>query len=95
MDIAEREFKIPQVLEPEHFASQHLDELSGMTYHSYFMKEEDSPGYYSTLNWVKHQIPNLRINNFWVSRSRSRSRGQKPKCIYPVALRQMQHGSSL
>ena len=58
MDIAEREFKIPQVaaqlfckllnlklswnppkvLEPEHFASPHLDELSGMTYLSYFMK---------------------------------------------------------
>ena len=27
-----------QVLEPEHFASPHLDELSGMTYLSYFMK---------------------------------------------------------
>lgn len=38
MDIAEREFKIPQVLQPEHFASPHLDELSGMTYLSYFMK---------------------------------------------------------
>ena len=30
-------------------------------------QEEDSPGYYSTLNWVKHQIPNARINNFRVS----------------------------
>jgi len=64
MDIAEREFKIPMILEPQHFASPHLDELSGMTYLSYFLKEEDSPGYYSTLNWVKNQIPNLRINNF-------------------------------
>ena len=26
------------MLEPEHFASPHLDELSGMTYLSYFMK---------------------------------------------------------
>ena len=67
MEIAEREFRIPMVLEPEHFASPHLDELSGMTYLSYFMKEEDSPGYYSTLNWVKNQIPNFRINNFRVS----------------------------
>ena len=66
MQIAEREFKIPLVLEPEHFASPHLDELSGMTYLSYFMKEEDSPGYYSSLNWVKNQIPNFRINNFRV-----------------------------
>lgn len=67
MEIAEREFKIPLVLEPEHFASPYLDELSGMTYLSYFMKEEDSPGYYSSLNWVKNQIPNFRINNFRVS----------------------------
>ena len=66
MQIAEREFRIPMVLEPEHFASPHLDELSGMTYLSYFMKEEDGPGYYSTLNWVKNQIPNFRINNFRV-----------------------------
>ena len=88
MEIAEREFRIPMVLEPDHFArlanqkywkifadstknicSPHLDELSGMTYLSYFMKEEDSPGYYSTLNWVKNQIPNFRINNFRVSLS--------------------------
>ncbi len=47
------------------------DELSGMTYLSYFMKEEDSPGYYSTLNWVKNQIPNFRINNFRVGHSSS------------------------
>jgi hypothetical protein len=47
------------------------DELSGMTYLSYFMKEEDSPGYYSTLNWVKNQIPNFRINNFRVGHSTS------------------------
>ena len=73
MEIAEKEFGIPQVLEPSHFASPHLDELSGMTYLSYFMKEEDSPGYYSTLNWVKNQIPNFRINNFRVSTSERRT----------------------
>jgi len=32
-----------------------------------WVQEEDSPGYYSTLNWVKNQIPNFRINNFRVS----------------------------
>ena len=53
----------------KNICSPHLDELSGMTYLSYFMKEEDSPGYYSTLNWVKNQIPNFRINNFRVSLS--------------------------
>ncbi len=54
------------ILEPEYLANPHLDELSGMTYLSYFMKEEDSPGYYATLNWVKNQMPNQRINNFRV-----------------------------
>ena len=55
------------MLTNKNICSPHLDELSGMTYLSYFMKEEDSPGYYSTLNWVKNQIPNFRINNFRVS----------------------------
>lgn len=38
MNIAQREFGIPKVLEPEYLASPWLDELSGMTYLSYFMK---------------------------------------------------------
>ena len=66
MEVAEKHFRIPMVLEPEYLASPHLDELSGMTYLSYFMKEEDSPGYYATLNWVKNQLPNQRVNNFRV-----------------------------
>jgi hypothetical protein len=71
MELAEKQFGIPMVLEPEYLASPHLDELSGMTYLSYFMKEEDSPGYYATLDWVKKQIPNHRINNFRVRNIRS------------------------
>ena len=80
MDIAEREFKIPQVLilfqllnrhivptfkpkpvtkteqvlEPEHFASPHLDELSGMTYLSYFMKV-------TTISMTMMLTPNLNL----------------------------------
>ena len=38
MELAQRHFNIPLVLEPEYLASPHLDELSGMTYLSYFMK---------------------------------------------------------
>ena len=66
MEVAEKHFRIPMVLEPEYLSSPHLDELSGMTYLSYFMKEEDSPGYYATLDWVKKQLPEQRINNFRV-----------------------------
>ena len=32
MEVAEKHFKIPCVLEPEYLSSPHLDELSGMTY---------------------------------------------------------------
>ena len=67
MEVAEKHFRIPMILEPEYLTNPNLDELSGMTYLSYFMKEEDSPGYYATLNWVKNQIPNARINNFRVN----------------------------
>lgn len=63
MTIARDEFSIPMILQPEYLASPNLDELSGMTYLSYFMKE-DSPGYMSTLNWVRKQIPDKTIKNF-------------------------------
>ncbi|CAB3377794.1 Hypothetical predicted protein [Cloeon dipterum] len=63
MELAQREFQIPKVLEPEYLASPHLDELSGMTYLSYFMKE-DSPGFHATLRWVNSQLPNTRVSNF-------------------------------
>ncbi|CAG0878889.1 unnamed protein product [Darwinula stevensoni] len=63
MELAKREFKIPMVLEPEYLASPYLDELSGMTYISYFLKE-NSPGYYATLNWAQKQIPNVLLRNF-------------------------------
>ncbi|XP_015587386.1 filamin-A isoform X2 [Cephus cinctus] len=63
MEIAKREFDIPMVLEPEYLASPYLDELSGMTYLSYFMKE-GSPGFYATLRWVNSQLPHAPVRNF-------------------------------
>ena len=46
--------KTEQVLEPEHFASPHLDELSGMTYLSYFMKV-------TTISMTMMLTPNLNF----------------------------------
>lgn len=66
MDVARTHFGIPMVLEPEYLASPFLDELSGMTYLSYFMKE-NSPGFRSTLRWVNNQLPDKHISNFTVS----------------------------
>ncbi|XP_046603545.1 filamin-A [Neodiprion virginianus] len=63
MEISKREFGIPMVLEPEYLASPYLDELSGMTYLSYFMKE-GSPGFHATLRWVNSQLPHAPVKNF-------------------------------
>ncbi|XP_076685371.1 filamin-type immunoglobulin domains fbug isoform X2 [Andrena cerasifolii] len=63
MEISKREFDIPMVLEPEYLASPYLDELSGMTYLSYFMKE-GSPGFHATLRWVNSQLPHHPVQNF-------------------------------
>ncbi|CAH1781777.1 unnamed protein product, partial [Owenia fusiformis] len=65
MQLAEKHFDIPQVVRPEDLASRDLDELSGMTYLSYFMKV-DSPGYYATLNYVRDQLRSegKTVNNF-------------------------------
>lgn len=63
MHIAKEEFNIPMILTPEDLSSQNLDELSGMTYLSYFMRE-DSPGYNSTLRWIRKMLSNMNIQNF-------------------------------
>lgn len=62
MNIAQREFGIPKVLEPEYLASPWLDELSGMTYLSYFMKP-GGPGYNATMRWVNSTVKN-NVSNF-------------------------------
>lgn len=65
MHIAQKELGIPAVLEPEYLASPWLDELSGMTYLSYFMKP-GSPGFHATLRWANSRLEKS-VNNFTVS----------------------------
>ncbi|XP_068148013.1 filamin-B isoform X2 [Drosophila tropicalis] len=62
MNLAQREFGVPKVLEPEYLASPWLDELSGMTYLSYFMKP-GGPGYNATMRWVNTQVKDP-VKNF-------------------------------
>lgn len=68
MNLAQREFGVPKVLEPEYLASPWLDELSGMTYLSYFMKP-GGPGYNATMRWVntqvKDQVKNFTVSTIW------------------------------
>ncbi|KAJ8310288.1 hypothetical protein KUTeg_012153 [Tegillarca granosa] len=62
MVLAKEHLNIPRVISPEDFASDALDELSAMTYLSYFVKSE-SPGYYATLNWICKQLRTTTITN--------------------------------
>lgn len=63
--LAKEHLNIPRVISPEDFASEALDELSAMTYLSYFVRSE-SPGYYDTLNWVCKQLRTTQITNLTV-----------------------------
>lgn len=62
MVLAKDHFNIPRVIGPEHFADPALDEISSMTYLSYFVRVE-SPGYYHTLNWACKQLRTTNITN--------------------------------
>lgn len=63
MQLAKENFDIPLVVRPEDLASPDLDELSGMTYLSYFMKI-DSPGYHATLKIIQNLLRYGSCNNF-------------------------------
>lgn len=64
MMLAKQHFDIPLVVRPEDLSSSDLDELSGMTYLSYFMKL-DSPGYHATLNLARRLLrQQASVNNF-------------------------------
>ena len=66
MVLAKDHLNIPRVITPEDFANDACDELSAMTYLSYFVRQE-SPGYYHTLNWVCKQLRTTNITNLTVS----------------------------
>ena len=70
MILAKQNFDIPLVLSPENLSNPELDELSGMTYLSYYMKV-GSPGYDATLCWVQRQIPEQKVKNFQVGETES------------------------
>uniref|UniRef100_A0A1I7XV78 Calponin-homology (CH) domain-containing protein n=1 Tax=Heterorhabditis bacteriophora TaxID=37862 RepID=A0A1I7XV78_HETBA len=55
--LAEQYLGIPQIISPEHLSSPHLDELSCLTYLSYFITK-GAPGYRATLQRVQ-LVPEL------------------------------------
>ncbi len=56
LDLAHAQLGIPRILSAEHLASEEMDELSGMTYLSYFMSG-------TQLSWAVFQI-----NTHWFQR---------------------------
>ena len=69
MGLAEKHLSIPQVMQPEDLAVPKPDELSVITYLTYFCGP-NSPGQMSLLLWIQKQVPNQKVNNFttdWLS----------------------------
>lgn len=80
MVLAKDHLNIPRVISPEDFANPALDELSAMTYLSYFVKP-NSPGYYATLNWVCKQLKTTTISNLTVNSIILRCNMKKVKLV--------------
>uniref|UniRef100_A0A0B7BBD2 Calponin-homology (CH) domain-containing protein n=2 Tax=Arion vulgaris TaxID=1028688 RepID=A0A0B7BBD2_9EUPU len=62
IQLAKDHLSVPKVISAEDFCSPDLDELSAMTYLSYFIRK-NSPGYYGTLNWICKQLKTTNISN--------------------------------
>ena len=59
MDLAERLFEIPKILTPEDLNNPDVDDLSVMTYISYFC----DPANQLLLQWIRKKIPERNIKN--------------------------------
>ena len=60
MTLASNELGVPQILKPEHLNNPKMDEMSVMTYLSYFCK----PHITDLLAWVQSKIPHQNVTNF-------------------------------
>ena len=60
MRLAEENLEIPRIMDAENLSSPGIDELSVMTYLSYFCK----PAINRMLEWVQSKIPDRNITNF-------------------------------
>jgi len=63
MKLAEDNFGIPQIISPRHMANPHVDELSMMTYLSYFT-QDNGIGEKWTLGLVNGWNTGHSVNNF-------------------------------
>ncbi|CAD6188807.1 unnamed protein product [Caenorhabditis auriculariae] len=61
--LAERYLDIPRIISAAHLSSPHLDELSCLTYLSYFITK-GAPGYRATLQRVQLLVPDCTVDDF-------------------------------
>lgn len=88
MDIAKEQLGIPQVLSPEDLISPELDDLSMLTYLSYFTSSDDSPGYQEILKFVNsHLSSESSVKNFSVDWKDGKALYEFVNAIYPGAAR--------
>ena len=69
MELAEENFGIPRLLDPEDLSTTDPDEHSVITYLSYFCCQ-NSPGQAALQTWIQQQIPDQGVKNMtasWVS----------------------------
>lgn len=76
MQIAEEHFGIPQIISPDNMASPNVDELSMMTYLSYFT-QDNGVGEKWTANLVNGWNPDLQVSNFNTDWNNGRRLGNK------------------
>lgn len=84
--IARNHLKIPRLIAPEDLSNPHIDDLSVMTYLSYFCE----PAKQRLLKWVKRAIPQMRISNFGPDWTDGRAFGALIDACFPGLLPQWQ-----
>ncbi len=80
--IAKNHLKIPQLIAPEDMADPNIDELSVMTYLSYFC----DPAKSRLMKWVRRVLPHANIANFGSDWSDARLFGELIDACFPGAL---------
>jgi filamin len=67
MNTALSELNIPLVVTPEDMSNPNLDELSSITYLSYYIKEKKEEFQRESTDWLKTKLPDEKITNFCVN----------------------------
>ncbi len=82
LKVAHDHLKIPKLISADDLADSSMDELSMMTYLSYFVE----PFKARLLKWVKKQIPHIGVSNFTSDWSDGRALAALTEALYPYLL---------